>query len=81
MIDDSKNFQLINMLFPHVGTKLKLSWGQADFIELIDDLFQDKRGGERHGFSEEVLFALQNLESEHGDEFPELSRKSGIWGL
>lgn len=81
MIEYSTHFQLIAGAFPHVGAQLKSAWGKADFIQVIDNLQQDKREMHRAGFSADIFFALQKLESEHDAEFPQYARKSGIWGF
>lgn len=81
MIDDFENFKLIDASFPHVGKKLKLFWGYPEFNAFMDDLQHDTRGGQRKGFSLSILLALHNLDSEHARTFPNLVRKSDIWGL
>ncbi|MDO8770957.1 MAG: hypothetical protein Q7K57_20060 [Burkholderiaceae bacterium] len=81
MIDDNDNFKLVNESFPHIGKKLKLFWGHPEFNALMDDLQHDTRGGQRTGFPPNIIFALHNLDSEHGHVFPKMARKSDMWGL
>jgi len=81
MIEHNKNFILINEYFPHIGKKLKLFWGCPEFVALMDDLQQNKRGEQRQGFPMDIARALNNLDSEHSLFFPKLTRKSDIWGL
>ncbi|WP_210545815.1 hypothetical protein [Rhodoferax sp. PAMC 29310] len=81
MIEQNKNFIKVNAAFPHIGKKIQLFWGHPEFVALIDDLQQNKRGEKRQGFSMEVANALNNLDSEHTLAFPKLARKSDIWGL
>ncbi len=41
--------------FPHILARLVDGWGTRDAHEYLDHLLQDNRGGERQGFSMEVL--------------------------
>jgi hypothetical protein len=75
MIEDSKNFQLVSTVFPHLGKKIKLFWGHPEFGKLMLDLQTDTRGGKRQGFPGDVLFALMDLEEKHDIEFPHLKRE------
>jgi hypothetical protein len=75
MIDDSKNFQLVNAAFPHIGKKIKLFWGYPEFVTLMLNLQTDSRSGTRKGFPGDVLFALMDLEEKHDIEFPHLKRQ------
>lgn len=81
MINESKNFQQINEAFPHIGARLTPLWGLAEFKVAIEDLEKDNRNGQRKGFPIGILFALQDLDSEHDLAFPEHARKSTIWGF
>ena len=81
MIEENENFLLINESFPHIGKKLQLFWGHPEFVTLMDDLQQNKRGKQRQGFPMDIARALNNIDSEHSLAFPKLIRKSDIWGL
>jgi hypothetical protein len=75
MIEDSKNYQLVNAAFPHIGKKIKLFWGYPEFVTMMLQLQTDTRGGKRQGFPGDVLFALMDLEEKHDIEFPHLKRQ------
>jgi hypothetical protein len=75
MIEDSKNYQLVNAAFPHIGKKIKLFWGYPEFVTLMLNLQTDTRNGKRQGFPGDVLFALMDLEVQHDIEFPHLKRQ------
>lgn len=81
MIEHNADFKLVNESFPHIGKKIRLFWGYPEFVVLMDDLQQNKRGEPRQGFPMDIARALNNLDSEHSLAFPELTRKSDIWGL
>ena len=75
MIDGTRNYQVINEAFPHIGRKLKLFWGCPEFNMLMDELQTDNRGGKRAGFPGPVLNALFMLAMEHESAFPHLTPK------
>jgi len=75
VIEDNKNFVVINEAFPHIGRKLKLFWGCPEFNTFMNDLQTDTRGGTRAGFPGPVLNALFMLGLEHEESFPQLVRK------
>lgn len=81
MIEDHTDFKFVNESFPHIGKKIRLFWGHPEFVALMDDLQQNKRGEPRQGFPIDIARALNKLDSEHSLAFPALSRKSDIWGL
>jgi hypothetical protein len=84
MIENNKHFKLINESFPHIGEQLESLWGHTELYGFIDDLLKDTRDGKRKGFSLDILIALENLDSEHDQEFPQLARKiqrGDAWGL
>ncbi len=41
--------------FPHLLARLTEGWGTLDAQDFLNNLLQDNRGGERQGFSMEVL--------------------------
>ena len=65
MIEDTKEFKLVNGAFPHLGKMLKLYWGQPEFGPYVKGLMADDRAGERHGFPEDIANALLELSWEH----------------
>lgn len=75
VIEDNVNFKVINVVFPHIGEKLKLFWGCPEFGPYIDSLQTDTRGGSRAGFPGVVLNALFMLTLDHDKEFPDLLHK------
>jgi hypothetical protein len=60
--------------FPHILTRLTETWGTMDAQDYLNHLLQDNRGGERQGFSMEVLQEILLLLSilELRDTMPEL---------
>lgn len=81
MIENNKDFILINESFPNIGKKLHLLWGHPEFAALMDDLQLNKRGEQRQGFPIDIALALNNLDSEHTVAFPNLTQKNDIWSL
>lgn len=60
--------------FPHIMERICSGWGGRDVQDFLDSLIQDNRGGERQGFSIEVLQEILTLLSilEMRDQLPEL---------
>lgn len=60
--------------FPHILARLTDSWGTLDAQDFLNHLLQDNRGGERQGFSMEVLQEILLLLAilELRDHLPEL---------
>lgn len=81
MIENNSDFVLVNESFPHIGKKIRLFWGNPEFVALMDDLQQNKRGEQRQGFPTDIARALNNLDTEHSLAFPALNRKNDIWDL
>jgi hypothetical protein len=52
--------------FPHIASRLTDGWGTLDAQDFLNHLLQDNRGGERQGFSlevlQEILLLLSTLE-------------------
>ena len=69
------SFVTVNSAFPALGHKIELFWGYPEFTTLMFDLQQDTSDRPRLGFPDDVMLALQNLESEHDREFPQLQRE------
>lgn len=71
MIEDYKGFVLINERFPHVGKRLKLFWGEPEFMPYIEALKSSARGKDmRKGFPQDVTEALFELTSLHERQYP-----------
>lgn len=60
--------------FPHIMARLVEGWAKRDAQEFLNHLLQDNRGGERQGFSMEVLQEILLLLAilEMRDHLPEL---------
>ena len=72
-VNQTRDFQVINSAFPHVGKKIQRLWGEPEFQALIHQLLCDSRSGSREGFPASVTQALAKLEMEHARMFPELT--------
>jgi len=71
-LEGSVDFQLIDQGFPHIGRRFRDSWGSSGFLEVMNELFHDTRGGTRRGFPLDALMALNALLELHRDHFPDL---------
>ena len=80
MIEHNQDFILISESFPHIAKKLELFWGHPEFVALMDELQQNKRGEQRQGFPMDIARALNDLDSAHRLAFPQLTQKNDIWG-
>lgn len=79
---ENGSFKAIDARFPHIGRHLGAYWGQAKFSEYVNDLLNNTRNGQRHGFPEEVALALWKLMQQHDREYPEFQvRLVDIWAL
>lgn len=75
-------FNSINARFPRIGQRILATWGSAAFCEYTNELMNDKRGGHRQGFPEDVVVALFRLMQEHDKQFPQfVLRITDIWSL
>lgn len=82
LLDENEHFRLIDGEFPHIGRRIKAAWGTDGFNAYMDSLFNDNRGGKRHGFPESVMLALFKLAQMHELEYPQFNRPLGdIWTL
>ena len=72
-LDSNPHFQVINNRFPHIGRRIRMTWGGQGFGEYLSDLFKDNRSGERQGFPPEVLLALFRIQCDHEQEYPQFS--------
>lgn len=81
MLENNPDYRAINEAFPHIGRKLKLHWGQPDFIHYVEELLHDTRNGQRRGFPFEVVVALTSIAEEHHALFSHLDPRSDIWSM
>lgn len=82
LLDDNEHFRLIDGQFPHIGRRIKAAWGSEAFNPYMDGLFNDNRGGKRHGFPEPVMMALFRLAQMHELAYPQFNRPAtDIWTL
>jgi hypothetical protein len=80
MLSDHVQFQTVCRHHPEIAANLELLWGNPEFAQYINRLFNDGRQGKRQGFAPEVAAALLWLEERHDQEFPQLAAKStDIW--
>lgn len=78
MIENHQDFIAVNERFPHIGKKLKDSWGKPLFVRIMDELRHDTRGGTRTGFPLDALMCLHSINEHHRRHFPDLYPKD-IW--
>jgi hypothetical protein len=74
------DFQLMEAQCPHVAKALKLLWGYPEAAMYVAKLLEDTRNGARHGFSQEVLEALLNVQELHQNLQPATKTESDPWG-
>jgi hypothetical protein len=73
---DDADFATVEAKFPNIANKIRVFWGNPEFVSLILELQQDSSSDRpRVGFPFDVLMALQSLEQLHDIEFPHLKRK------
>ena len=82
MIEDNEYFKTVNAEFPSLGKKIRLFWGNPEFVTLFNELLHEASGIHRVGFPSEVLFALHELEKDHDLTFPQFARPDvNFWNL
>ena len=81
LLDYNPDFKVIDQAFPHIGSKIKLYWGQRQFATYMNELLHDTRGGTRRGFPSDVLTALGNLFDQHNKAYPPLLPKADVWEM
>ncbi len=80
MLTDHSEFTVIRASFPKIAASLELLWGNPEFGQYIDKLFNDGRQGKREGFPEQTAIALWALARIHDVEFPQHAvRDSDTW--
>lgn len=81
-LEENPNFLTINGRFPHIGRRLRASWGSRAFGDYLNDLFNDTRSGTRQGFPPEILMALFKIQCDHDQEYPQFaSTTRDIWSV
>ncbi len=80
---DNADFATIDAKFPSIANKIRVFWGNPEFVSLMFELQQDGSSERpRAGFPFEVLMALQSLEQLHDIEFPHLKREiQSFWQM
>ena len=82
MIEDNEYFKTVDAAFPSLGKKIRLFWGNPEFVKLLDELLHEVKGVQRVGFPSEVLFALHELEQVHDLTYPQFARPDvNFWSL
>jgi hypothetical protein len=74
-LHDDSDFATVEAKFPKIANKIRVFWGNPEFVSLMYELQQDRSDRPRAGFPFDVLMALQNLEELHDHEFPHLKRE------
>jgi hypothetical protein len=74
------DYQLVDAHHPSIAKALKLLRGYPETAAYVTKLLEDTRGGARHGFSEEVLEALLNIQREHQSLVKDSGDESNPWG-
>ncbi len=81
-LDNNEHFSRIKIVHPHIAKEIEKDWGSYRLHEYMVSLFNDTRGGKRHGFEKEVSHALFQILNLHDDLHPYVE-KSGklkdIW--
>lgn len=72
---DNADFAMVQAKFPNIANKIRVYWGNPEFVSLMFELQQDSSDRPRAGFPFEVLMALQSLELLHDLEFPHWKRE------
>ena len=79
MLEQDKDFVLIDNKYPHISSRLKLLWGSKECYNYFGNLLLDTRDGERQGFSNEVASSIYRLSVLHDEQFPKFITKSHNW--
>jgi hypothetical protein len=82
-LQDNTDFATVEAKFPSIANKVRVFWGNPEFVSLMFGLQQDTSSDRpRVGFPFEVLMALQSLEQLHDFEFPNLKREiQSFWQM
>jgi hypothetical protein len=56
--------------YPHIGKKITSQWGTKQCRELMMELINDSRGGDRSGFSPEIAKIIFALLEKHDSMYP-----------
>ena len=76
---NNPHFTAVNSALPHIGAKLSVFWGSAEFSRYMNTLFHDTRNDSRKGFPFAVLLALTSLSDEHDREYPQFAVTNDAW--
>lgn len=71
LINNYAAYEYIESNYPHVASKLALSWGAPLFSKYVTNLLLDSRDGGRVGFTLKAGSALAELSEVHDIYFPE----------
>ena len=74
-LHEDHDFATVEAKFPSIANKIRVFWGNPEFVSLMFELQQDSSDRPRVGFPVDVLTALQSLEHLHDFEFPQLKRE------
>ena len=82
MVEDSIYFKTVDAAFPNLGKKIKLFWGNPEFVTLMHELQHDTSERPRAGFPADVLMAIHELSIDHDTIYPQLARRdANLWNL
>ena len=82
LIENSTNFKTVDAAFPMLGKKIKLFWGNPEFVTLATELQHGSKDQPWVGLPSDVLFALHELEADHHAFYPHLAPKNtNAWNI
>ena len=70
MLETTEEYNLVNTRFPHIGEKLRWTWGHKECVEYIFRILNDSRDGARQGMPKDIASALFKLSLIHDENFP-----------
>lgn len=79
MLENNRQFDVVNLAFPHIGAKIKEYWGRDNFVAYMEGLLHGTRGGTRRGFHTDVLMALHYLAEQHKVAYPQFVVSDDFW--
>jgi hypothetical protein len=74
-LHDDADFATVTVKFPTIANKIRIFWGNPEFVSLMFELQRDISDRPRSGFPSDELMSLQSLENLHDLEFPHLKRE------
>lgn len=69
MFTETKEFQHLDKIYPHITKKIMLNWGSSDLNEYLSDLLIENRNGERKGFPNYDFQCIQYIMDIHVSNF------------